>query len=63
MFKRINDLLALLLLTAILPVLWVLHGRGIINLPGEVLGGTIAGYTLILQFYFRKAPNEGGSGQ
>ena len=59
MFKRINDLLALLILVVIFPVLWILDGRGIIELPGEVLGGTIAAFTLIVQFYFRKKSPTG----
>lgn len=54
MFKRINDLLAILILAVIFPALWILDGRGIIRLPGEVLGATIAAFTLIVQYYFRK---------
>jgi hypothetical protein len=58
MFNRINDLLALLVLVIIFPALWILDGRGIIHLPGEVLGATIAAFTLIVQFYFRKKSAE-----
>ncbi len=54
MIKRINDLLALVILGAIIPGLWILDGSGAIDLPGEVLGATIAAFTLIVQFYFRK---------
>jgi hypothetical protein len=54
MFKKINDLLALIIMTVTFPGLWILQGRGIIQLPGEILGGTIAAFTLITQFYFRK---------
>ena len=63
MFRRINDLLALLLLVVIIPALWLLHGIAIIVLPGEVLGATIAIWTLVAQFYFRKAPPGGNNGQ
>jgi hypothetical protein len=62
MFKRINDLLALLTIIIILPGLWVLNGCGIIQLPGEIIGATIAAFTLILNFYFRKKPNESPKG-
>jgi hypothetical protein len=59
MLKNINDLLALTMLVIIFPALWILDGRGVIELPGEVLGGTIAAFTLIIQFYFRKkTPTE-----
>ncbi len=54
MFKQINDLLALIIIGFIIPGLWILDGRGIIQLPGEVLGATIAAFTLVVQFYFRK---------
>lgn len=63
MFKSINDLLALLIAVAVFPALWVLHGRGIIVLPGEVIGVTIAAETLIIQFYFRKAKTETPDGE
>jgi hypothetical protein len=63
MLKRVNDLIALLTLTLILPGLWILNGRGIIQLTGEVIGATIAAFTLIIQYYFRKKPSgtDGGS--
>jgi len=54
--KSANDVLALALLIFVIPGLWVAHGRGLITLPGEVLGGTIAAWTLVLQYYFRKRP-------
>ncbi len=63
MIKRINDLLALILLVGIFPALWILHGKGIIVLPGEVLGATITGFILVLQFYFRKNPPAVTNGQ
>jgi hypothetical protein len=54
MSKNINNILALMMLIVVFPILWILDGSGIIKLPGEVLGATIAAFTLIIQFYFRK---------
>lgn len=54
-----NDWLALLVMLAI-PGLWIGQGLGLLALPGEVLGATIAGWTLVLQYYFRKAPPSNG---
>jgi hypothetical protein len=59
MFKRFNNLLALVTLTIILPGLWILDGRGIIRLTGEITGATIAAFTLIIQYYFRKKSKTG----
>lgn len=58
MIKGINDLLALLIIVLVFPALWVLDGRGVISLPGEVLGATIAAFTLIVQYYFRKKAGD-----
>lgn len=58
MIKGINDLLALLVTVLVFPVLWVLDGCGVISLPGEVLGATIAVFTLIVQYYFRKKAGD-----
>jgi len=56
---RINDRLAQGVLFGVIPTLWVLAGLALIRLPGEVIGATIAGWTLILQYYFRKkGPKE-----
>ena len=60
MFKAVNDLLALLLLIVVIPGLWLAAALGVINLNGEVIGATIMGWTLVLQYYFRKAPPAGG---
>lgn len=54
-----NDALALILLAAIVG-LWVAVGRGWIELPGEILGGTLTTFALIVQFYFRRAPPKNG---
>ena len=58
MIKGINELLALLVTVLVFPVLWVLDGCGVISLPGEVLGATIAAFTLIVQYYFRKKAGD-----
>ena len=55
--KNWNDILALWLLFAI-PGLWVLDGLDLIPfaLGPEVTGGLIATWTLVVQYYFRRAP-------
>jgi hypothetical protein len=71
MFLNQNDLLSVLMGVVIFPLLWALHGKGIVVLPDIVLGATVTLETLIVQFYFRKAAakingNNGsgnGSGQ
>jgi hypothetical protein len=60
MFKRINDLLALLVLVVIVPLFWILDGLKILSMNGEVMGASIAGWTLILQYYFRKKSTTTG---
>jgi hypothetical protein len=55
--KTFNDTLALVLLVG-LPGLWI--GTKWLPLPGEVIGATIAGWTLIVQFYFRRSPDRPG---
>ena len=54
MFKNHRDLLSVLIGIILIGGLWVTQGKGIIALPGEVIGATIAAFTLIVQFYFRK---------
>lgn len=54
-----NDVLALSLLLIILPGMWVADAYGIITLKGEIQGATIMGWTLVLQYYFRRRkPSE-----
>ena len=55
MFKNHRDLIAILLGVVIMPGIWILQGLGWSQLPGEVIGATIAIETLIAQFYFRKS--------
>lgn len=56
-WKSFNDRLALVLIFLI-PALWVLQGWGKVALAPEVVGALIATWTLIIQFYFRKKPEE-----
>jgi len=58
--KRIksNDIIALLLLFLVIPGIWIAEGLHLLELPGEVIGATIAGWTIILQYYFRKTRGE-----
>lgn len=56
MLKHFRDLLAILIGVIVFPGIWVGQGLGWLQLPGEVIGMTIAGETLLLQFYFRKKP-------
>jgi len=55
MIKNFRNLLALLIAVIVFPSVWVLQGLGMLILPGEVIGMTIAVETMIAQFYFRKA--------
>ena len=52
--KNFRDLLALLALVIIIPGLWVIHGLGIVQFPGEVIGATVMGWGLILEYYLTK---------
>ena len=56
--KTFNDTLALLLLVGV-PGLWLAHKW--LPLPGEATGATIAMWSLVVQFYFRKSPPNGGA--
>ena len=58
MLKNHRDLLSILLGVVVLPAIWVMQGLGYLALPGEVIGATITGETLIIQFYFRKATSQ-----
>ncbi|HEY4712133.1 MAG TPA: hypothetical protein VIH69_05605 [Dehalococcoidia bacterium] len=57
MCKDFNDYLALILMFVI-PLLWVFQGLTWITLEGEIIGATIMGWTLVLQFYYRKRKDE-----
>jgi hypothetical protein len=58
--KTWNDVLAMTFGLVILAI-WTLAGTCIIELPDIVLGATISCFTLIVQFYFRKAQGEKAS--
>jgi hypothetical protein len=55
--QRFNDLLALILIFGIV-ALWILQGINKLSMPSEVTGALIVTWTLIVQFYFRKAVDE-----
>lgn len=59
MFGNFRDILAIALGAVVFPAIWVLEGLGYMELPGEILGATIAIETLIAQFYYRKATSSG----
>ena len=59
MFKQFNNLLALVLVVLIV-ILWLLQGLKVIQALPEVSGATIATFTLVVQYYFRKAPPTNG---
>ena len=58
MLKNHRDLLSILLGVVVFPAIWILQGLGWMQLPGEVMGATIAAETLVVQFYFRKATSS-----
>ena len=55
--QTFNDFLALILIFGII-ALWVLQGCGRLTLLPEVTGALIVTWTLIIQFYFRRAKKE-----
>ncbi len=59
--QSFNDFLSLLLILAIV-TLWVLLGAEVLALPSEVTGALIVTWTLLVQFYFRKARSGSGRG-
>jgi len=57
MIKNFRNLLALILELVIIGM-WIIQGMSIVAMPGEVIGASIAVFTLIAQFYFRKKPDS-----
>ena len=55
--QNFNDSLCLFLMAMIF-VIWILDGLKVIAFNQEVLGATIAFFTLIGQYYYRKAKEE-----
>ena len=53
--KNFRDWLAIFMAVIVFPVMWILQGIQLINIPEGVIGATIAIETLIAQFYFRRA--------
>lgn len=53
---KVNDVLAILLACIIIPGLWIAQGYDMVEIPGEVNGVLLSGWTLIIQYYFRKKP-------
>lgn len=60
MFKNFNNLFAIFLILVIV-ALWVLQGTGVMAAMEQISGATIAAFTLIVQYYFRKQPPAGGN--
>lgn len=54
-WTNFNDRLTVILM-GIISGLWVMEGIGVLTMPGEVNGALIATFTLVIQYYFRKAP-------
>ena len=52
---KFNNKLALVLV-GVIAGLWIVQGLNVITLSSEVVGASIAAFTLIVQYYFRKAP-------
>uniref|UniRef100_A0A6H1ZTV2 Holin n=1 Tax=viral metagenome TaxID=1070528 RepID=A0A6H1ZTV2_9ZZZZ len=59
---KFNNKFALVIAASIIPGLWIVNGTGLITLPGEIIGATIAAFTLIVQYYFRKKVGESSNG-
>ena len=55
---KFNNRLAFWLLL-IIPAMWVAQGVFQFTLPAEVNGALIMTWSLVVQFYFRKAPPNG----
>lgn len=53
--RNFNDVLALLLMVFVVPGIWVAIGLGCLEVPDVIVGATIPVWTLIAQYYFRKA--------
>ena len=60
MFKRINDLLALIVIVGIPLFVAGVKVAGL-DLSGEAVGTFVGGWLLVIQFFFRKSgPNGNG---
>lgn len=55
--QNFNDSIAVILILGIIAI-WILQGFKKVDLSPEVVGALIATWTLVVQFYFRKAKEE-----
>ena len=55
--QTFNDFLALIFIFGII-IIWIIQGLGKLTLPEAVTGALIVTWTLIVQFYFRRAKPE-----
>ncbi len=55
--QNFNDLLCLILIFAIIAV-WIVQGLCLVTLTAEVTGALIVTWTLVVQYYFRRKPEE-----
>jgi branched-subunit amino acid transport protein len=60
--QNFNDLLSLVGL-AIITALWILHGKQVVSLDDVIIGATIVTWTLLFNFYFRRAPKNNSKGE
>ena len=60
-WRSYNDRLALLMVLGI-PGMWLYQAVSGHALPGEVNGALIATWTLVVQYYFRRAPPGANGG-
>ena len=58
-WQNFNDRLALIILVLI-PLLWLLQALMAVQLPDQVNGALILTWGLVIQYYFRRAPPNGG---
>lgn len=59
--QNFNDFLALILIVLIVG-LWVMQGLTTVALREDVNGALVVLFTLVVQFYFRRAPPNGKEG-
>lgn len=60
LFTNYRDILASVLELGVIPALWAMHGYGFLALNEQVIGATIVVWSLVAQFYFRKATSDEG---
>jgi hypothetical protein len=55
---KFNDVLAIILAAVVIPAIWIAQGYDMVEIPGEINGVLLSGWTLIIQYYFRKKPTN-----